>query len=432
MLQWRPSSLSRICKPALSALLCTSAFLFVLPVFANPRANGRNPRHNQPTQPRIPQQGASVELGKATPDNPAVNEALRGCGPGSTVTVATYNVENFWDDVEANSGSANYDEYIKGGSNWYTDQMYIQKARNLADAIRMAGAPDVIAMQEIESGKNSSRSLEILKPYVEAMGYKYFALGQQNAQNPVSVTSAVISKYPISSNMNLDFNMSEGQGTSGGTQVEPTVASSSSARDPQVVMIDVAGTPLRLYTAHFKSRRGDFALGDAMRTAAAELITKDIEKQKAGKPSLDILVMGDFNSNETERPLQEGLLSSDDKNTIKRDASDPRMYNFWFELPSAERCSYIYNGALQCLDHMLSSASLFDGKGLDLVEGSFQVVGHNGGDAANRLVKSDGRTPFRWNMQRSKQGTRFTGGGYSDHLPLVATFKLTNRCKASN
>ena len=432
MFQWRPSSLSRICKPALSALLGTSALLFVLPAFANRHSNGRSPRHNQPTQPRVPQQGTSVELGKATPDNPAVAEALRGCSPGSTVTVATYNVENFWDDLEANSGSTNYDEYKKGGSNWYTDQMYIQKARNLADAIRMAGAPDVVAMQEIESGNNTSRSLEILKPYVESMGYKYFALGQQNAQNPVAVTSAVISKFPISSNMNLDFNMSEGQVSTNGPQEEPTVASSSSARDPQVVMIDVAGTPLRLYTAHFKSRRGDFALGDAMRTAAADLIKKDIEKQKASKPSLDILVLGDFNSDETERPLQEGLLSSDDKNTIKRDATDPRMYNFWFELPSAERCSYMHSGALQCLDHMLSSASLFDGKGLDLVEGSFQVVGHNGGDAANRLVKSDGRTPFRWGMQRSNQGSRFTGSGYSDHLPLVATFKLTSRCKASN
>jgi endonuclease/exonuclease/phosphatase family metal-dependent hydrolase len=339
-------------------------------------------------------------------------------------------VENFWDDVEENSGSNNYDEYRKGGSNWYTEQMHIKKAINLADAIRMAGAPDVVAMQEIESANNTSRSLEILKPYVASMGYKYFALGQQNSKNPVSVTTAVMSKYPITSNSNLDFNMSEGGKTSDSSHEDTATEASSSARDPQVVTIDVEGNPVRLYTAHFKSRRGDFATGESMRLAAAELIKSDIEKQVQANAALDVLVMGDFNANEIERPLVEGLKAIDDKNVFKRDSSDDRMYNFWFELPSAERCSYMHSGSLQCLDHILSTASLFDGKGIDFVEGSFQVVGHNGGEAASKMMKSDGRTPYRWGMQKSDRGSRFTGTGYSDHLPLVATFKIASRCKA--
>jgi predicted extracellular nuclease len=341
------------------------------------------------------------------------------------VTVATYNVENFWDDIEANSGEQNYDEYVKNASNWYSEQMYAKKAHNLADALRMAGAPDIVAMQEIESAGNTSRSLEILKPYIENMGYKYFALGKQTPGNPVSVTTAVISKYPITYNANLNFTIS-----SEGSKSDETMSSSnSSARDPQVVNVDINGTTLRLYVAHLKSRRGDYASGDAMRFAAASLMRKDIEVQKAKNPLMDVIVMGDFNSDETERPLTEGLLSSSDKNNMKMDSSNPDMYNLWFELPSAERCSYMHSGQLWCLDHILTSASLFDGKGLDLVEGSFQVVGHNGGEAAERLMKNDGRTPFRWGMQRSRNGSRFTGTGYSDHLPLVVTLKRTDRCE---
>jgi endonuclease/exonuclease/phosphatase family metal-dependent hydrolase len=433
MFSWRPSNLFRNPTAAAALILTTAALVEVTPAFAQRNSRHRPGRQASSTQPKSPQQGSSANtgLGKATPDNALVAESTRGCASGSLVTVATYNVENFWDDVEENSGSNNYDEYKKGGSNWYAEQMYTQKAINFADAIRMAGAPDIVAMQEIESANNTSRTLEIMKPYVESMGYKYFALGLQNPKNPVAVTSAVMSKYPIKSNSNLDFHMSEGQSAPNGSHEDTTTEASSSARDPQVVTIDVGGKTLRLYTAHFKSRRGDFATGENMRVAAAELIKKDIEKQVQSNPALDVLVMGDFNANETERPLTEALKAIDDKNVFKRDLSDDRMYNFWFELPAAERCSYMHGGALQCLDHMLSTASLFDGKGLDLVEGSFQVVGHNGGEAASKMVKSDGRTPYRWGMQKSDRGSRFTGTGYSDHLPLVATFKIADRCKAA-
>lgn len=430
MFSWRPSTLSRICKPTFAVIVGSSA-LFALPALASRNSRNRSPSHSSSSPVRTPPNQNNAELGKATPDNENVTKSLRDCGPGSVITVATYNVENFWDDNSENSGSATYDEYKKNGSNWYTDKMYIQKAKNVADAIRMAGAPDVVAMQEIESGNNTSRSLEILKPYVESMGYKYFALGQQNPKNPVAVTSAVMSKFPITSNVNLDFNMSEGGSASSDSHEEPTTLSSSSARDPQAVTIDINGTPLRLYALHLKSRRGDFASGDAMRLAAAQLIKKDVNLQKERNPALDMLVMGDFNSYDNERPLAEGLNSTDDRNALMRDATDHRMYNFWYELPAAERCSYMHNGELQCIDHMLATASLFDGKGLDLVESSFQVIGHNGGEAAQRLVKSDGKTPFRWGMQKSDRGARFTGTGYSDHLPLVATFKMPARCKAS-
>lgn len=405
------------CVP--SSLLCLTALVGMYSTEALAR-------RNHPQQPpSAPQTQSPVAIGQATPDNNETRASLKGCSPDSTVTVATYNVENFWDHVETNSGENNYDEYKKGASNWYSEQMYQKKAQNLAEALRMAGSPDVVAMQEIESADNSGQSLEILKPYVQDMGYKYFALGKQNPKNPVSVTTAVISKYPITSNTNLDFSVhSQGSKTD-----EAVSLSNSSARDPQAVNIDVNGTTLRVYVAHLKSRRGDYASGDAMRFAAAQLMREDLEKQRKINPMLDAMVMGDFNSDETERPLTEGLLSSSDKNSIKNDPAHPHMYNLWFELPSAERCSYMHGGQLWCLDHLLATASLFDGKGLDLVEGSFQVVGHNGGEAAERMVKSDGRTPYRWGLQRSRNGSRFTGTGYSDHLPLVVTLKQTARCK---
>ncbi|MFZ9519835.1 MAG: endonuclease/exonuclease/phosphatase family protein [Silvanigrellaceae bacterium] len=420
MFSWRPSSLSQARKPLLSLLFTGSAVLLATPALA------RNRSHGRPSNGNNPPPASNNEAPKS--NSPVV---VPGCGSDATITIATYNVENFWDDIAENSGAQNYDEYKKDGSNWYSGQMAKAKAQSLAEAIRMAGAPDIVAMQEFESANNTSRSLEILKPYVESMGYKYFALGQQNPKNPVAITTAVMSKFPITKNDRLDFAMKEGQISGHSLENDSLDSMNSSARDPQVVTIDVKGQPVRIYTAHWKSRRGDRESGNAMRLATAELIKQDIDDQKSTNANADILVMGDFNSDYNERPLQYGMNSTDDKNHLKLDLASDKMFNLWFELPSSERCSYMHSGELQCLDHMLVNSSLFDGKGIDLVEQSFQVIGHNGGEAAQKLLRNDGRTPNRWGMQKNNGRAFFTGTGYSDHLPLVATFKIPSLCKAT-
>lgn len=426
-----PISLSQVRKPLLSLLVTGSVALLATPAMARGRSHGQS-RGNSNQPPRSNPSAPANNSNSTTSPVAQTKVAVPGCDSKAVFTVASYNVENFWDDLDSNSGSATYAEYQKGGSNWYNDQMFNAKAQHLADAIRMSGSPDIVAMQEFESGNNSGRSLEILKPYVESMGYKYFALGQQNPKNPVAVTTAVMSKYPISKNERLDFNVVASQFSSSILENESINALNSSARDPQVVTIDVQGQPLRIYTAHWKSRRGESDSGDIMRMAIAELIKNDIDSVKLNDANLDVLVMGDFNSDYNERPLQVGMNSTDDKNTLKRDLTSDKMYNLWFELASSERCSYVHQGQLQCLDHMLTNANLFDGKGIELVENSFQVVGHNGGEAAQKMVRNDGRTPNRWGMQKNNGKSFFTGTGYSDHLPLVTTFKIPSLCKASN
>jgi len=400
-------------------MLFGTALMVASPALARSRNSHRNDNRNSQA-PRTPAPVSGEGTAKVV---------VQGCDSKAVLTVASYNIENFWDDSDSNSGESTYDEYRTNGSNWYKDQMFKKKAEQVAEAIRMSGSPDIIAMQELESGNNTSRSLEILKPYVESMGYKYFALGLQSPDNPVAVTTAVISKFPILNNERLDFKMKESQFTSNDLNDDSIGSLNSSARDPQVVTIDVSGQPVRLYTAHWKSRRGNPNSGNVMRLAIAELIKKDIDQKRATNPNLDVLVMGDFNSDYDEAPLQNGLESTDDKNTLKRDLTSEKMYNLWFELPASERCSYMHSGELQCLDHMLTSSSLFDGKGIDFVESSFQVIGHNGGEAAQKLMRPDGRTPNRWGMQKNNGRAFFTGTGYSDHLPLRATFKIPSLCK---
>jgi len=86
-------------------------------------------------------------------------------------------------------------------------------------------------------------------------------------------------------------------------------------------------------------------------------------------------------------------------------------YDLWLELPFSKRWSHKFYGRKSTLDHILLPASMFDGKGIDYVNDSFKVFKQRYLFTKKGYINS-------WQMK----GGRHTGKGYSDHLPLVATF----------
>jgi len=94
-----------------------------------------------------------------------------------------------------------------------------------------------------------------------------------------------------------------------------------------------------------------------------------------------------------------------------RQAGKEWYYNPWTELPFRERWSHKFYGHRSTLDHILLPASMFDGRGIDYVNGSFKVF------KAPYLFTKKGYIN-RWEIKNGKH----TGKGYSDHLPVVATF----------
>jgi hypothetical protein len=86
-------------------------------------------------------------------------------------------------------------------------------------------------------------------------------------------------------------------------------------------------------------------------------------------------------------------------------------YNPWTELPFKERWSHKFYGHRSTLDHILMPETMFNGKGIDYVNGSFKVF------KAPYLFTKKGYING-WKIKNGKH----TGKGYSDHLPVVATF----------
>ena len=103
------------------------------------------------------------------------------------------------------------------------------------------------------------------------------------------------------------------------------------------------------------------------------------------------------------------ILLSDEIEPIKINRGK-RLYNLWFELPTAQRGSDAWRGKWGTLMHILLPGSLYDSSGICYVTDSFQVEKIYG---VNIIPGMD--IPLKWSNE-------LNGFGASDNFPVSARF----------
>lgn len=354
-----------------------------------------------------------------------------------TFRVLSYNVENYWDQDPENTREAwktfrntlpksdrdelgqrfvQYTDYSSQLSNWYEPDVQEAKVRNVLKVIHMANKPELIAFQEIESAGNRSQVFEPGSPLrdgLEAMGYTHFVLGPQAENNPTSVTTAFASTIPLNSLASVN--------------VVHEDRYSTSARDIQVVEIRDGDQRMLIFNNHWKSKAGGVKASEPVRIQSAHLLAARIAEERESEPLTRVLVVGDLNASYFEKPLLELNTTGDETRMLGRKTST--LYNLWFELPEENRWENSFDGERQVLSHMLLSDSFYHEQGFQYVDGSFTVLGQKG-DEAKVLLAPDGR-PFRWQVKKEAYRAQHLGQGYSDHLPLMASFRVSNTGSSS-
>lgn len=317
------------------------------------------------------------------------------------VKIATYNVENLFD---MNDDGSEYEEYIPNGDWGWNDEMYRIKLRNTAQVIQGIGA-DIIGLQEIES----ESALKDLKAEIKRQGlyYPYYAFSRSKN---TTVSVALLSRYPIKSIQNH------------------SVGASREFRDIMEAALDIDGKTLRVFVNHWKSKSGP----ESMRIRSARVLENRLEQLSTNEP---FVLIGDFNShfeeyhtflkerrlNDTDgiTGINNVLHTIDDNNnpiTIKSLKSSPMYrYNLWYEAPENHRWSHQYKQFREGLDNIIISPALADGKGIDYIEGSFDRF-------VPEYLYKKGKI-YRWQQSRGYP-KHHLGEGYSDHLPIFASFKV--------
>ena len=336
--------------------------------------------------------------------------SLLSCGGG--IVVASYNVENLFDDLKE---GREYPEY--SGEQWSREQYY-RKLSAIARAVKTASArgPDILCFQEIES-EIALRDLR--DRHLKDFGYRYLVFVPQEQ---VATTVACLSRIPI---------------------VRTRVHAVGSFRGVPLrhileLQVEYEGSILYLFNNHWKSKTGGVERTAAARRQAAEVLTERLRGILRSLPEADLLVLGDLNENLDEYEQAAGRyrtatvpdpvpeipeipVGSVEINPLfitpypeLAGLREDRvvLYEPWYELPPEQRGSSVYRSRWQTPDRILLSPGLFDERGFSYSPGSFQVV------RASFLVDPQSGFPRRWG-----QDGRSADSGTSDHLPVLLTIR---------
>lgn len=348
-------------------------------------------------------------------------------------TVLTYNVENLF-DLDSRS---TYREYRREN---YTPEHLRVKVENIAEVLRSIGGgkgPDVVVFNEIEVDQTPGSSVEDHREWVES--HADTTLAEMLAQDPMpdslrllpaecwllkACEDAGLTGYEVAT-----AGETRGKYDSGRTRTIQNVIFSrfpitsvlshgtSDARNILEVTLRIDGHPLVILANHWKSGAGDLEK-EQTRIKNARDLRERLDSIFKSNPLADVIIAGDMNShyNQDARYPQFGTTGIIDilgsqGNELALQTGRADLYNLWYELPVRDRGSDIYRDEWGTLMHMMLGRGLYDNRGIQYVDNSFRVVKMPG-------VNCDvfGR-PRRWS-----RGS--TPGGYSDHFPLLASFRI--------
>lgn len=357
-------------------------------------------------------------------------------GLGRSFDLLVYNVENLF-DADGVAVFDDYREFDKEGPVLYSPRKLLTKLENIArvlEAINEGEGPEIVVFNELEFDRTSGpegSDYELLKltyagqsvealltsdPTREArdlpvefllwkllqergMGDYVFAVQSPRriTEEVEAHTNAVFSKFPIEE-----------------ARSHPT----EEARDILEVVVNVEGHRLIVFANHWKSGASRRAT-ETLRVQNARVLRNRLNDIFEEDPYADVIVAGDLNSNYNQNFIHPEeitgiihVLGSQGDELAIRDPGHPGLYNLWFELPPEERFSEVYRDTYSTLMHILVSRGLYDFQGVQYLDGSFKNLILPGVNA-----RPPGMRPIRWYFLGE------TGGGYSDHLPIVAEFQ---------
>jgi len=281
---------------------------------------------------------------------------LAGCSllpdprPGDRVVVASWNVENLFDDA-ADGGE--YPEFDPRRG--WTRAQFWARCEALAPVIRglCPGGPDVLVLEEVEN----ARTAEVLNGrFLAGLGYRYTVMAPPQTGG---VKTVILARYrPLRTGL---FYPS-------GDDAEPL-------RPLVEAEFDLGGRSLVVIGNHWKSRIPTPAGTEGLRRASAGVLRRRLEALEARADRPLAVAAGDFNTSpELSRSRPDRAMaaaSSEDPGALlvfssldaARKAPRPgAVYDPW-DRETAVPGSYVYRGDWDRLDHLFVAAGALNGSG---------------------------------------------------------------------
>lgn len=243
-----------------------------------------------------------LEQVPALPGSAVESAAPKSAGKG-VLRVATYNVENLFDDID--------DPYANDDGAEPKPRADLEQ---VAAVIRTLQA-DVLALQEVESRGYLERFVEVFLP---DQGYRHIVHYEGNDTRGIDV--ALVSKEPIGkvvSHRHLTF-------------AGPNERPQKFSRDVLAVEIHpIASKPFEVWVLHLKSNSDGRKYAEPVRLAEAIQLRKLLDERLTRDPHARIVVCGDCND-------------TPDSATISTlvGVGETALQTAWQQIPESHRVSY--------------------------------------------------------------------------------------------
>lgn len=325
--------------------------------------------------------------------------------------VMSYNLENLFDTCS--NPDKNDDEFLPEGNRHWTPKRYYHKLRQLAQVITAAGewdTPALIGLCEVENDTVVQHLL--YRTPLKRQAYRYCLTAHSDRRGLQVALLYQRDRFAYLGHASVGIRFS------GKTH--------KSTRDILHVWGKLlTGDTLDVMVCHFPSRYGGEKESERDRFDAALTLRRLTDSLYACRQSPRFILMGDFNDTPTNRSLKEKLGAkpfsgkrSETKNALYPKPDTLRLYNLFDRpRPLSPGGSHKYQGQWSQLDQMLVNEALLDGNS------SMQVVPESIRLFAPAFLLIPDKTWRGMRPFRTYYGFKYEGG-YSDHLPILADFRL--------
>ncbi len=360
------------------------------------------------------------------------------------LTIASFNVENFWNDPAAK-----------------------EKTQRIArDVVSNLNTPDIMALMEVQDDSgatddgitDASKNFEALIEAIQQAGgpvYRYASIAPVNNQdggapggnirvgflyNPQRVS------LPAAAGGAGDSVTAVTYGANGLTynpgRIDPGNVAFQDSRKSLAAQFVFEGQSVIVIANHFNSKGGDQALygaaqppvrsSEIQRARQATVLNNFVKDTLAQNSNANIVLVGDFNDFQFS-------------NTFKI-LKGNQLTNLVDTLPVNERYSYVYEGNSQTLDHVLMTPQLAQRAQLDIVHINADFMEEDGrvSDHDPLLTridftpKSDSKDKDRGSSEtvtpgtNTNTGTEPNGGNTAPITPVTGGASLTSQGVSSN
>lgn len=301
-----------------------------------------------------------------------------------TLNMVELNCENLFDYTH-DEGKDDM-EYLPEATRHWTKKRYWRKLNNIAQELLSCsdnGIPDLIALCEIE---NDSVLQDLTKrSLLRNAGYEYLITASPDVRgidvallySPFSF--APVRSYPI--------------------RITP-IENMRPTRDILYVCGATAGgDTLHIFVVHLPSRYGGERYSRPFRQIATDRLCQSVDSIRAISPDARIMIAGDFNDAPDSDILSQ-ICQHDLYNLTQEALGD-----------NGVRGTYRYQGQWERIDHILASPYIYNKVDTAFIQSPLFLL--------EEEKRYGGRRP-----RRTYNGMRYQPG-YSDHLPLVVRFRLS-------